>query len=86
MNTSVMILAYYYIIILLQDTSYIPSLVVDCGQLPNPANGLKFGSEFTYNKVLTFDCNPGYKLVGNRKRRCQESGSWSGTAPICVGK
>ena len=59
---------------------------MDCGQLPNPANGLKFGSEFTYNKVLTFDCNPGYKLVGNRKRRCQESGSWSGTAPICVGK
>ena len=52
-------------------TSYITtSLVVDGGYLPDPANGFKFGSSFTYNKVLAFDCNPGYKLLGNRKRRC----------------
>jgi hypothetical protein len=65
---------------------YPPSVVVNCGEIPAPAFGFRVGSSFTYNKVLAFDCNPGYKLVGTQYRRCQENGLWSGAAPACVGK
>ena len=71
---------------MLLKTFYTCCTVVDCGSLPDPANGNRIGSSFTYNKVLAFDCNPGYKLVGTQHRKCQENGFWSGTAPICVGK
>ena len=61
-------------------------VVVDCGEIPAPVNGFRVGSAFTYNKVLAFDCNPGYKLVGTQYRKCQENGLWDGNAPTCVGK
>ena len=61
-------------------------VVVDCGVINAPANGFRVGSSFTYNKVLAFDCDPGYKLVGTQYRKCQENGLWSGSAPTCVGK
>ena len=61
-------------------------IVVNCGEIHAPANGFRVGSEFTYNKVLAFDCNPGFKLAGNLYRKCQENGLWSGSAPSCVGK
>jgi CUB/sushi domain-containing protein len=60
--------------------------VVNCGEVAAPANGFRVGSEFTYKKVLAFDCDPGYKLVGNQIRECQENGLWSGSRPTCVGK
>ena len=61
------------------------SLVVNCGEISAPANGYRVGSSYTYDKVLAFDCNPGYKLVGTQYRKCQENGLWSGSAPTCVG-
>ena len=35
--------------------------VVNCGEIHAPGNGFRLGSGFTYNKVLAFDCDPGFK-------------------------
>ena len=32
---------------------------------------------------VSFGCESRYRLVGNRKRRCLETGRWSGTQPRC---
>ena len=34
----------------------------------------------------TYSCLSGYELVGETIRVCQDTGQWSLTAPICVGK
>lgn len=58
--------------------------LMNCGARAAPANGFRVGNKFTYNEILRFDCNPGYKLVGSNSRRCQANGVWSGVAPSCV--
>lgn len=35
--------------------------------------------------VSVHACNPNYKLIGNRLRRCNRVGKWSGSLPTCVG-
>lgn len=41
--------------------------------------------------VASFQCEPGYKLVGSKSSTCenisgrQQMGSWSHTAPVCQG-
>ena len=59
--------------------------VVDCGSLTDPANGAVSLTNTTYNSVATYSCNNGYNLVGDTTRTCQASGSWSETAPTCIG-
>ena len=39
--------------------------------------GTKFEDEAIY------ECNEGFEMVGNSRRCCQSTGSWSGTAPTC---
>ena len=36
-----------------------------------------------YNTELEYDCRPGYKLIGARRRRCTETGEWDVPQPIC---
>ncbi|XP_060565067.1 fibropellin-1-like isoform X2 [Ruditapes philippinarum] len=58
--------------------------IKDCGFLTNPANGAVDNSEgTTYLSNALFTCNIGYTLVGSSTRRCQASGTWSGTDPVC---
>ena len=42
----------------------------------NPGN--YFGS------ILTYQCNPGYTLIGNNVRICEGDSWWSGSSPVCV--
>ena len=60
--------------------------VISCGDPGVPANGYKSGSDFTYGKVVLFECNPGYKLVGSTFRQCQLDGHWSAAQPSCSGQ
>jgi len=58
--------------------------LIDCGDPGTPANGERVGSEFTYGKTITYDCDPGYQISGSRSRTCQLDGSWSGSVATCV--
>ena len=58
-----------------------------CSVLDNPAFGTVSITGRTPGSVATYMCNPGYVLVGNRTRLCEEldvdAADWSGEAPIC---
>ena len=49
-----------------------------------PEYGYFDGNDFTFDKAITFGCQPGYSLVGNRERRCTEDRKWNGEQPVCV--
>ena len=55
-----------------------------CEYLPHPEygkvkhRGLKVGDKAAYS------CDYGYKLVGERVRKCLYDGSWSGEEPKCT--
>ena len=59
---------------------------VDCGSLPDPANGrVDHTNGTTLGQAATYSCNTGYSLVGNRARTCNATRNWSGSEPICRG-
>ena len=58
---------------------------VDCGSLPDPANGSVNHTAGTFGQTATYSCNTGYNLVGDSTRTCQATGNWSGSAPTCQG-
>ena len=60
--------------------------VIDCGPLDNPANGEVSVPSTAFSFNATYSCNTGYTLTGDDMRMCMESGLWSGSEPICVGK
>ena len=65
--------------------------LIDCGALPNPANGMVtitpgLVTLTSVEAVATYACGEGYNLVGDTMRTCQATGQWNGTAPTCIGK
>ncbi|KAH9489925.1 hypothetical protein Btru_038468, partial [Bulinus truncatus] len=63
----------------------IVSTAVYCPELIPPVNGRMNGSSTSYDSVITFACNKGYKIVGSQERTCQTNGTWSGQEATCVG-
>jgi len=65
-----------------------PMTVITCGDPGIPANGLRFGEEFTVGQNVTYMCQPGYVMIGEDSadaRTCTSNGTWSGTMPACKG-
>ena len=63
---------------------FLLSTAVDCGSLPNPANGsISHTAGTTFGLTATYNCNTGYNLTGNSTRMCQATRMWSGSAPTC---
>ena len=63
---------------------FLLSTAVDCGNLPNPANGqVSNTAGTTFGQTAIYSCNAGYNLVGDSTRTCQADGMWSGSAPTC---
>ena len=60
--------------------------VSDCGPLDSPINGIVTTTGQKFWDSATYSCLPGYILVGEATRVCQDTGVWSLTAPACVGK
>ena len=60
--------------------------VVDCGDLPDPANGQVSHPQTNFSSNATYSCNLGYILIGNSVRTCQSNGTWSGNEPVCESK
>ena len=58
-------------------------LVLDCGDLMNPANGEVDLNGTTPDSVATYSCDMGFRLNGTSTRTCQMSAQWSGSAPTC---
>ena len=57
---------------------------MDCGALTNPAGGrVNHTAGTTFGQTVTYSCNTGYNLVGDRTRTCQATRVWSGSAATC---
>ncbi|XP_006826066.2 protein lev-9-like [Saccoglossus kowalevskii] len=56
---------------------------VSCPRLLPPDDGTMIGSTFTYDEVVIFRCNIGYKLHGSSQQRCQANGEWTGEHVSC---
>ena len=60
------------------------SVVVDCGVLLGPPDGVvNLSNGTTFGSMATYSCNSGYRLDGNTTRICLSSGEWSDNEPIC---
>ncbi|XP_047481240.1 LOW QUALITY PROTEIN: sushi, von Willebrand factor type A, EGF and pentraxin domain-containing protein 1-like [Penaeus chinensis] len=57
---------------------------VDCGDPGTLPNGDIGGSNHTFGSVITFTCNPGYKLLGSPTAECLADGSWSNYVTSCI--
>ena len=57
-----------------------------CGDPGSPSNGRKLSHVFTFKSEVEFECNSGYKLVGEKFRHCQSNQKWSGRMPTCKRK
>jgi hypothetical protein len=62
------------------------TLVVDCGKFPTLLNGKIHSHGTTYQSVVKFTCQDGYKLDGPSSALCLANGSWSAEIPKCTGK
>ncbi len=64
------------------------SVVINCGDPGVPANGLRYGEDFTIGQNISFQCQPGYRMEedGSPVRTCTQNGTWSGNMPLCTGK
>lgn len=64
------------------------SLVISCGDPGALANGIQFGNDFTFNKTVSYQCNPGYLMepAGASTMRCTKDSAWNQSKPICKGR
>ena len=61
--------------------------VVTCENPGNPQHGTinLNSSQLEFNKSVTFNCDPGYTLLGESQLVCKANGSMSGKRPTCQG-
>lgn len=57
-----------------------------CPTLPDPLNGSVMVTGRDVGNQALYACNAKFKLVGQLTRICLSSGSWSGSAAMCVRK
>ena len=62
---------------------YISLLASDCGSLQSPLNGMVDTTGTKFGDTASYNCIPGYYIIGETTRTCEKSGVWSGVAPIC---
>ncbi|XP_071488779.1 complement factor B-like [Diadema antillarum] len=53
-----------------------------CRNLPSPANGTVYLTGRTIGSSAFYECNPGFRRLGDGERRCLNRG-WSGSRPRC---
>ncbi|ESO92606.1 hypothetical protein LOTGIDRAFT_233055 [Lottia gigantea] len=56
---------------------------VNCGEPLSFAHGSIQGFSYQLNDVLSYKCDPGYRLNGESRRTCLETGFWSGEERVC---
>uniref|UniRef100_A0A8C2WGD8 CUB and Sushi multiple domains 3 n=1 Tax=Cyclopterus lumpus TaxID=8103 RepID=A0A8C2WGD8_CYCLU len=60
--------------------------MINCGDPGVPANGLRYGEDFTIAQNVSFQCQPGYQMEedGSPLRTCTHNATWSGNMPMCT--
>jgi hypothetical protein len=54
-----------------------------CPELTDPVDGKISGRVFTFESSVSFSCNTGYELKGQRLLTCMENGQWDREVPEC---
>ncbi|PWA28849.1 hypothetical protein CCH79_00012875 [Gambusia affinis] len=63
--------------------AYLSCIPAHCGR-PSPIpHGHVLGSETGFNSKLTYECDEGYKLIGDPTVVCQSDGLWDKSPPRC---
>ncbi|XP_041910862.1 CUB and sushi domain-containing protein 1 [Arvicola amphibius] len=59
--------------------------IISCGDPGTLPNGIQFGTDFTFNKTVSYQCNPGYLMEPpiSPTIRCTKDGTWNQSRPIC---
>ncbi|XP_070544274.1 uncharacterized protein [Ptychodera flava] len=57
---------------------------VPCGDPEIPDNSRCYYEDVRVGDKVICRCNPGFALVGEAERVCQDDGSWSGSVPYCT--
>uniref|UniRef100_A0A2K6EQD9 Sushi, von Willebrand factor type A, EGF and pentraxin domain-containing protein 1 n=1 Tax=Propithecus coquereli TaxID=379532 RepID=A0A2K6EQD9_PROCO len=56
---------------------------ISCGVPPPLENGFYSAEDFHAGSTVTYQCNKGYTLAGDKESSCLASGSWSHFPPVC---
>ncbi|KAJ8038237.1 Sushi, von Willebrand factor type A, EGF and pentraxin domain-containing protein 1 [Holothuria leucospilota] len=48
-----------------------------------PEDGFKIGSDYSYDEIVSYECNTRYILEGQSSIRCQANRTWSAPRPTC---
>ncbi|XP_027385859.1 CUB and sushi domain-containing protein 1-like [Bos indicus x Bos taurus] len=59
--------------------------LISCGDPGTLANGIQFGTDFTFNKTVSYQCNPGYTMepATSPTIRCTKDSTWNHSKPTC---
>ena len=60
--------------------------VISCSNPGVPANGRREGDDFSFGSRVTYSCEVGFVLDGDRARLCGQDGKWIGDLPACQSK
>jgi len=58
-------------------------VLIECPVLTDPLNGIVILNDNIPGETASYDCNPGYGLMGNTRRQCRIDGIWTGVEPTC---
>lgn len=61
-------------------------IIVDCGDLASPDNGVVSFDNTVEGYVATYQCDNEFFVSGASSRTCGSDGMWSDEAPVCMGK
>ena len=56
---------------------------ISCPPLPSIEDGIRGWQVFDFGAGISFQCMPGYEVVGHHYSICQDDNQWSNEAPIC---
>ncbi|KAB0392570.1 hypothetical protein E2I00_016586, partial [Balaenoptera physalus] len=59
--------------------------LISCGDPGTLANGIQFGTDFTFNSTVSYQCNPGYTMepATSSTIRCTKDSAWNHSKPTC---
>ena len=61
-------------------------LVMQCRDPGTPEHAVRQGNSFTYESVLTYQCDVGYIRYGASTLVCGDRGKWTSSPPRCERK